>query len=356
MSVPGLVMDIYRARVPVSALAPNPTQLLPTMDRLSVLSLSRFNAVCPYLGRTKPRTLRSLSTANSTRYPSVSRLAVKATQCPVMGPVISLRSTKLAAGYASVAGTNSGASVADPEVHRLHEQKGIHLENATEADLDKCPHASAARHAAKVAADLSAAKNAATIKQESAAAAAAGCPFHAAAKPAAAAAPAPAAVKEEAKDKFNYESFYVSELDKKHKDASYRYFNNINRLAAKFPVAHTGDTKDEVEVWCANDYLGMGGNPVVLETMQYAFCRDVPKFVMLIKPFLVALLIGTDTAPEALATLLETRPGISASRPSSPLCTARKPPSSFRPATLPMTPPCPPSARSSPAASTSRTR
>lgn len=49
---------------------------------------------------------------------------------------------------------------------------------------------------------------------------------------------------------------------------SYRYFNNINRLAAKFPVAHTANPKDEVDVWCANDYLGMGRNPVVLNTMK----------------------------------------------------------------------------------------
>jgi 5-aminolevulinate synthase len=68
---------------------------------------------------------------------------------------------------------------------------------------------------------------------------------------------------------FNYEKFYAGELDKKHNDSSYRYFNNINRLAAKFPVAHTAKVTDEVEVWCANDYLGMGNNPVVLETIQY---------------------------------------------------------------------------------------
>ncbi|KAG8987415.1 mitochondrial 5-aminolevulinate synthase [Tulasnella sp. 427] len=68
--------------------------------------------------------------------------------------------------------------------------------------------------------------------------------------------------------KFNYDAFYAEELDKKHKDQSYRYFNNINRLAAKFPVAHTGSVKEEVDVWCSNDYLGMSKNPVVLETMH----------------------------------------------------------------------------------------
>jgi 5-aminolevulinate synthase len=30
--------------------------------------------------------------------------------------------------------------------------------------------------------------------------------------------------------KFSYEAFYANELEKKHKDKSYRYFNNINRV------------------------------------------------------------------------------------------------------------------------------
>lgn len=30
---------------------------------------------------------------------------------------------------------------------------------------------------------------------------------------------------------FDYEAFYANELEKKHKDKSYRYFNNINRVS-----------------------------------------------------------------------------------------------------------------------------
>lgn len=68
--------------------------------------------------------------------------------------------------------------------------------------------------------------------------------------------------------KFDYNQFYQSELDKKHADKSYRYFNNINRLAQEFPRAHMANTNEKVTVWCANDYLGMGRNPHVLKKMH----------------------------------------------------------------------------------------
>jgi 5-aminolevulinate synthase len=67
---------------------------------------------------------------------------------------------------------------------------------------------------------------------------------------------------------FDYEALYNSELEKKHQDKSYRYFNNINRLAKQFPRAHTANLQEEVTVWCSNDYLGMGRNPLVLDAMQ----------------------------------------------------------------------------------------
>ena len=45
--------------------------------------------------------------------------------------------------------------------------------------------------------------------------------------------------------KFNYESFYAHEIQKKQDDKSYRVFNNINRLAGEFPKAHTVDANLE---------------------------------------------------------------------------------------------------------------
>lgn len=233
------------------------------MDKFS--SITKFKASCPYLARTKSQTLRTLCTKASPRYPSLSKLTVKATGCPVMGPALQLRSGQIVAGYASVAGS--------VDVQKIHEQKGVHAD-VSSGDIQKCPHASKAIAAARVAEELTKAqakkghaKSAAPAASTSAAAAA-GCPFHAgrtASPESAKKAPVPGG--------FDYEKFYVDQLEAKHKDASYRYFTNINRKADKFPVAHTGNPKDEVEVWCANDYLGMGNNPVVLETMHRTLDR-----------------------------------------------------------------------------------
>ena len=227
------------------------------MDKFTYLA--RFKSSCPFLGRATTTTLRTLCTSSSSRFPSISKLSEKAAKCPVMGVALSVRTNQIVAGYASLAAT--------ADVRKIHEENGVFTENVSEANIEKCPHASAARAAARRAEDLAAA-----VKQAKADAnksPAARCPFHQAA---AAESSAQAAYNAEAAATlakgFDYEHFYVNELQKKHDDKSYRYFNNINRLAAQFPVAHTKDPKDQVDVWCTNDYLGMGNNPVVLETMQ----------------------------------------------------------------------------------------
>ena len=221
-------------------------------DKLS--TIARFKNQCPFLKGTKTSTLRTLCTSASARFPTLSQLSERAAGCPVMGPALALRSSQIAVqqarGYASVAGA--------AEIQGIHAREGVfppshpHIPGNGTAGIEKCPHAAAARRAAEIAQALAAAK------EEKAAATA-------------------QAEKEENAEAstshiegkaFNYEAFYSEELDKKHKDKSYRYFNNINRLAAKFPVAHTGEVGEEVTVWCANDYLGMGKNPIVLDTIQ----------------------------------------------------------------------------------------
>ncbi|PVH17438.1 5-aminolevulinate synthase, mitochondrial [Candidozyma duobushaemuli] len=67
---------------------------------------------------------------------------------------------------------------------------------------------------------------------------------------------------------FDYDGFLGSEITKKRTDKSYRYFNNINRLAEEFPKAHLGSEGERVTVWCANDYLGMGTNEKTIQAMK----------------------------------------------------------------------------------------
>ncbi|KAJ7068044.1 pyridoxal phosphate-dependent transferase [Mycena amicta] len=220
-----------------------------TMDKLS--TLTRFKAHCPFLKHTQTAALRTLCTSASPRFPSISALTERATKCPVMGPALNVRGQEIVAGYASVAGVG--------DLAQIHKEKGVTVPAG--ATVEMCPHASAARAAAQTATDLAAA-----AKKK-----APGCPFSSAGAQMPSdhpKVPQPQAAQKPARAGFNYEAFYENELDKKHKDSSYRYFNNINRLAAKFPIAHTSNVKEEVQVWCSNDYLGMGNNPVVLETMH----------------------------------------------------------------------------------------
>ncbi|KAJ2082160.1 mitochondrial 5-aminolevulinate synthase [Coemansia sp. RSA 988] len=69
---------------------------------------------------------------------------------------------------------------------------------------------------------------------------------------------------------FDYEGMYQERLAKKHADKSYRYFNNINRLATKYPRAHTANASNMVTVWCSNDYLGQSKSPAVVDAMKSA--------------------------------------------------------------------------------------
>lgn len=161
------------------------------------------------------------------------------------------------AGYASVAG-NVG-------IGGLHKKEGGRTANTFSAAAPGvCPHSGA------MAPSADHENNSALAPGKFAGAGV--CPFSganaASAKPATASAGVDKSKPIAAAGGFSYQNFYRTELEKKHKDKSYRYFNNINRLAAKFPVAHTARPTDEVDVWCSNDYLGMGRNPAVLETMQ----------------------------------------------------------------------------------------
>ncbi|KAH3681282.1 hypothetical protein WICPIJ_007743 [Wickerhamomyces pijperi] len=72
---------------------------------------------------------------------------------------------------------------------------------------------------------------------------------------------------------FDYEGLFENEVAKKRNDNSYRFFNNINRLAKEFPKAHRATESDKVTVWCSNDYLAMGRNQQVIDVMTKTLAK-----------------------------------------------------------------------------------
>ncbi|OAX82783.1 5-aminolevulinic acid synthase [Emergomyces africanus] len=220
--------------------------------------LNQSRSLCPFLQRTSATTLRALSTpsrpnASSPGGGTISNLQVIARRCPVMSKALAVQSARLATPRAFSTVAAAAASRSTTGVRGMRSpgaaptKKRFHTTASKEATVGQ---GSVTRKHEEVHPTLSKVK----IGKPALANATAVYPG-----------PRPEAPLSK---KFDYEGFYNYELEKKHKDKSYRYFNNINRLARDFPRAHMSSPEEQVTVWCANDYLGMGRNPKVLRTMH----------------------------------------------------------------------------------------
>ena len=74
----------------------------------------------------------------------------------------------------------------------------------------------------------------------------------------------------------NYEEFFSEQVDALQKEGRYRVFADLEREAGSFPSAKNyqqGGATD-ITVWCSNDYLAMGQNPVVIDAMHDALDKS----------------------------------------------------------------------------------
>ncbi|KAJ9150711.1 5-aminolevulinate synthase [Pleurostoma richardsiae] len=208
--------------------------------------LRQSKAMCPFLKAASPATLRALSTTTRPQAASscggtISKLQLLGQRCPVMGKALAVQSAKF--GRSGMAGPVHVAALSTLPAHGKAGKAKLHTSRAQEARAVESP----------------------LFKSHEKPQFPPGMPVS---HQAASTSGAPAVKSAGAKGKFDYGAFYDAELEKKHKDRSYRYFNNINRLAKEFPRAHMADKAERVTVWCANDYLGMGRNPRVLQKMH----------------------------------------------------------------------------------------
>ena len=70
----------------------------------------------------------------------------------------------------------------------------------------------------------------------------------------------------------DFNALFNAQLQTLKDEGNYRIFAELERQRGQFPraISHDSDAPADDTVWCSNDYLGMGQNPLVVEAMKSA--------------------------------------------------------------------------------------
>jgi 5-aminolevulinate synthase len=71
----------------------------------------------------------------------------------------------------------------------------------------------------------------------------------------------------------DYKAAFHAALERVHSEGRYRVFADMKRHRGQFPNAtwtRADGTTSEITIWCSNDYLGQGQNPLVIDAMHQA--------------------------------------------------------------------------------------
>src|SRR6201998_1885911 len=71
----------------------------------------------------------------------------------------------------------------------------------------------------------------------------------------------------------DFDQLFEPPLELIRSENRYRVFADLERCAGRFPQAFDHRLRQQVTVWCSNNYLGMGQHPAVLEAMHEALDR-----------------------------------------------------------------------------------
>ncbi|MEG8099212.1 5-aminolevulinate synthase [Candidatus Liberibacter brunswickensis] len=71
----------------------------------------------------------------------------------------------------------------------------------------------------------------------------------------------------------DFEKFFKDQIDYLHYEKRYRVFTELAYEECNFPYAiyNSSEGSKKVTIWCSNDYLGMGKNPIVIDNAKKSF-------------------------------------------------------------------------------------